>query len=146
MNKKKETTMLATLEVKKTIAVRSDEVWSAISSIGGLERWFPIISSCRVEGAGVGAIRVLTLADGAEMRDRVLEIDQSARRFRYERTHSPFPVSKYVGTVVVHDRDGATEVSWTVDLDVAADARDQLASLIENALSDGISGLERDLR
>ncbi len=138
--------MLATLEVTKTIAIRSDEVWSAISSIGGLDRWFPTISSCRVEGEGVGATRILTLSDGAEMRDRVLEIDHAARRFRYQRTHSPFPVSKYVAAVEVCDRASATEVSWRVDLDVDADARDQLVGLLENALSDGISGLERDLR
>jgi hypothetical protein len=49
------------LNVTKTIASPSDQVWAAISSIGGLDRWFPIISSCRVEG--VGAIRMLTLAD-----------------------------------------------------------------------------------
>lgn len=139
--------MLEILNVTKTIASQSDQVWSAISSIGGLDRWFPIISSCRVEGAGVGAIRILTLADGAEMRDRVLEIDHAARRFRYERTHSPFPVNKYLGTIDVRDSAGSeSEVSWTVNLDVTAEAREQLVSLLKNALSDGISGLERDLQ
>lgn len=138
--------MLETLNVTKTIVVDSDQVWAAISSIGGLDRWFSIIVSCRVEGAGIGATRILTLADGAEMRDRVLEIDHAAKRFRYERTHSPFPVSKYLGTVEVRDIDGSkAEVSWTVDLEVAAEAREQLVGLLENALADGISGLERDL-
>lgn len=139
--------MLEVLNVTKTIAGQSDQVWSAISSIDGLDRWFPVISSCRVEGKGVGAIRIMTLADGAEMRDRVLEIDHVARRFRYERTHSPFPVSKYLGTVEVRDSAGSgSEVSWTVNLDVSAEAREQLVSRLKNSLSDGIRGLERDLQ
>lgn len=139
--------MLETLNVTKSISVASEKAWQAIASIGGLDRWFPIISDCRVEGAGVGAIRILTLTDGAEMRDRVLEIDPAAKCFRYERTHSPFPVSKYLGTVEVKDKTGsASELSWTLQIDVAEEAREQLVLLLKQALSDGISGLEKDLR
>jgi uncharacterized protein YndB with AHSA1/START domain len=139
--------MRETLNVTRTIAIPSGEVWSAISAIGGLDRWFSVIASCRVEGAGVGATRILTLADGAEMRDRVLEIDHDARRFRYERTHSPFPVASHLGTVEVRDRDVLrAEVSWTVTLDVVPEAREQLVGILKDALSDGIGGLERDLR
>lgn len=40
------------LKVTKTINVSTDKVWAAISGIDGLDRWFPIITSCRVEGEG----------------------------------------------------------------------------------------------
>lgn len=39
------------LIVTKTIASPSDQVWAAISSIGGLNRWFPIISNLSKESA-----------------------------------------------------------------------------------------------
>jgi carbon monoxide dehydrogenase subunit G len=139
--------MLEKINVTKTIDVPGDEVWVAISGIGGLDRWFPVIASCRVEGEGVGAIRVLGLADGGEIKDRVEEIDHQERRFRYVRTVSPFPVTKYVGTVEVRDADGGrSEVSWTVEIDVAAEARGELAGFLKDALSAGISGIEQDLR
>jgi hypothetical protein len=41
----------------------------------GLDRWFPVIESCRVEGQGVGAIGILGLGNSGEMRDRIEEID-----------------------------------------------------------------------
>jgi carbon monoxide dehydrogenase subunit G len=139
--------MLEKINVTKTINVPGDKVWRAISGIGGLDRWFPVIASCRVEGEGVGAIRVLGLADGGEIKDRVEEIDHQERRFRYVRTVSPFPVTKYVGTVEVRDADGGgSEVSWTVEIDVAAEARGELAGFLKDALSAGISGIEQDLR
>jgi hypothetical protein len=139
--------MLETINVTKSIEVESDKAWRAIASIGGLDRWFPIISSCRVEGDGVGATRILTLKDGAEMRDRVLEIDPSARRVRYERTHCPFQVTKYLGAVEVRgDAGSRSSVSWTVQIEVIQGAREELVPLIKQALFDGICGLEVELR
>jgi len=139
--------VLETLNVTKTIDARSDAVWTAIAAIGGLDRWFSVIEDCRVEGAGAGAKRFLHLAGGGEIEDRVEDIDHQHRRFRYTRTRSPFPVKSYVGVVEAHpvSRD-RSEVSWTVDIEVAPEAKDELVSFLIGALSDGIGGLERDLR
>lgn len=139
--------MNETLQIVKTIHVSSDRAWAAISGMGGLDRWFPVITSCRVEGAGVGAIRVLGLTDGSEIKDRIEEIDHTNRRFRYLRTDHPFPVTRYVGTVEVRDGDsGKSEVTWWIEIDVAPDARDNLAGFLKGAISEGIDGLEQDLR
>jgi len=138
--------MIESLNVTKTLSVSSDKVWAAISGIGGLEHWFPVIAGCRVTGAGVGAMRVLELTDGAVIKDRIEEINDAERRFRYTRTDSPFPVSRYLGTVDVHDDNGKTTVSWAVELDVSAEARDELLAFLTGALSDGIAGLEHHIK
>ncbi len=139
--------MIATAKATKIVDAPGEKVWSAIKSIGGLDRWFPIIASCRVEGAGAGAIRILGLVDGGEMRDRVLEIADAERRFRYDRFELPFPVENYQGTVEVRERsDQRSDVVWRTQFEVAADKKDALVALIENALSDGLDGLERELR
>jgi len=139
--------MIADADVKKIIAAPSCEVWAAIKSIGGLDRWFPVIRSCHVEGGGVGAIRILTLTDGGEMRDRIVEIADAEGRLRYERYQSPFPVKSCAGTVEVraagHQR---SELSWKVTIDVDPDKRDVTVSFVETASADGIDGLERELR
>lgn len=137
--------MFEQVQVIKTIDVAGDKVWQAVSAIDGLERWFPIIHSCRVEGEGVGAIRVLSLADGTEMKDCIEEINHQDRRFRYLRTDHPFPVSRYEGTVWVRDADnGRCEVVWRLRL-TASEACDELTRFLRQALSDGVSGLEQDL-
>ena len=75
--------MRATTNVTKIVDAPVEKVWLAIRSIDGLDRWFPIIDSCRVEGEGVDAIRILGLVGGGYMRDRILEIAEAQRRFRY---------------------------------------------------------------
>ena len=138
--------MVENIAVVRVVDAPSDKVWAAIRAIGGLDRWFPVISSCRVEGEGVDAIRILSLADGGEMRDRIEEINDQARRFRYLRIEHPFPVSFYEGTVTVRDAgNGNSEVTWAVETDVAEKAREEFIPMISAALSDGIAGLEREL-
>ncbi len=138
--------MIANADVTKILDTPSDKVWAAIKSIGGLDRWFPIIAACRVEGAGVGAIRVPGLEGGGEMRDRILEISDSERRLRYDRFSLPFPVEKYFGTVEVRDAGpGQSELSWSIQMDADASKKDAIAGLIEIAISDGIGGLAREL-
>ena len=123
--------MIEQLNVTKTINADADRVWAAISSIGGLDRWFPVITACSVSGTGEGATRILTLADGAEIKDSIEAIDHEHRRLRYTRTESPFPVQSYRGTVDVrYVNAGTAEVSWTVEIDVQEDQRDALVEFL----------------
>jgi hypothetical protein len=137
--------MLKTVTISKTMAMPAETVWSAIAGIGGLERWFPVIAACRVIGDGVGALRILTLAAGGEMTDRVELIDHGRRRFQYNRIESPFPVSHYLGTVTVGEAvDGGSMVEWLVDIEAEAVSQ-ELLDFVHQAITDGVAGLERDL-
>ena len=139
--------MIEQLNITKTITVNVDQAWAAISSIGGLDRWFPVITGCSVFGTGEGATRTLTLADGGKIKDRIETIDHQHRRLRYTRTESPFPVQSYLGTVEVRKvNEGDTEVSWTVEIDVREDQRDVLVEFLRTVLAEGIQGLEQDLQ
>lgn len=139
--------MIEQLNVTKTINADADQAWAAISSIGGLDRWFPVITSCTASGTGEGATRILTLADGAEIKDCIEAIDHQCRCLRYTRTESPFPVQSYLGIVEVrHANEGIAEVSWTVEIDVQEDQRDPLVEFLRDALTGGILGLEQDLQ
>lgn len=55
---------------------RHADVWEAVSAIGRLDVWFPIIETCKIEGHGAGAIRWVTLINGGgEITDTIEEID-----------------------------------------------------------------------
>lgn len=139
--------MTATVNVTKRLDAPADKAWAAIARIDGLDCWFPIISACRVEGAGVGALRVMTLSSGGEMRDRITDIDADRRWLRYERISHPFPVSDYRGAVQIDDDGDARSVlAWTVRFEVAPEHRDDMLRLIETAISDGVDGLNKELR
>ena len=139
--------MTEKVNVTKEIKVPSAKVWDAISGIGGLDRWFPIIATCSVKGEGVGATRVCGLGDGAELKESIEEINHDDKRFRYAITESPLPMSNHMGTVEVSDAEGGgSVVSWTAEFDVVAEARDEIVGMLNGAFSDGIAGLEKDLQ
>ena len=139
--------MLETVNISKTLPIPAGRVWSAIADIDGLERWFPVITACRVIGNGVGALRILTLEAGGEMQDRIELIDHERRRFQYQRIQSPFPVSRYLGTVeVCVTEDSACVVNWTVEIEVEEQHREALSTFIRQAISAGLDGLQRELQ
>ena len=138
--------MTEQVNITRTIHISAGLAWAAISGIGGLDRWFPIISACTVSGEGVGAIRILTLADGEEMQDVIEEIDHQQQRLRYRRTKSPFPVSSYVGTVDIRESGPhAAEIIWIVEMKPNENCPADFSELIYTAISDGINGMEQEL-
>lgn len=133
--------------ITKKLATSTEKAWNAIRNIDGLERWFPIIGSCRVDGSGIGARRSMALEQGGEIVDLIEDIDSEQKRLVYLRTVSPFPVTHYRGTVEVFDSyDGQAIVSWTIDFESKPEDSAGVAELVRNAIADGIDGMERELR
>jgi hypothetical protein len=139
--------MRTSIAITRKLGVDSDEVWQAVRAIGRLDVWFPSIATCRVEGAGVGATRHLTLQGGGDITDEILEIDPASRRLTYQRVRSPFPVSSYRGTVEVFESfDARAVVVWTVDFESDEQVSAGVAKALEAAIGAGVEGMERDLR
>ncbi|HXY57416.1 MAG TPA: SRPBCC family protein [Methylocystis sp.] len=150
--------MIWNAHVSKTMSAPSELVWAALRTGDGLERWFSLIDSCRLDGDGVGAVRTLTTAGGV-MNDRIIEISNEDRRFRYRRFEWAFPTEDYIGTVEVRDAgEGRALVLWTACAEAPDDQAQALTAIlqnafgssdfvavIENVLRDGLDGLEREL-
>lgn len=122
-------------------------VWGAIRKIGGLDAWFPIIETCRVEGDGAGSLRYMTVTGGGDIKDTIEEIDDINMRLTYLRPLSPFPVTYYKGTVeVFKSYDGLGVVVWTIDFEAQPEDTASVAELVRGAISEGIDGMEKDLQ
>jgi hypothetical protein len=133
--------------ISKKLNVPAKTVWEAISKIGRLDVWFPIIETCVVEGEGPGAFRNMTIINkGGAIKDIIEEIDYSKMRLVYLRPISPFAVTHYRGTVEVFTSyDGLGIVVWTIDFDSAPEDSAPVAKLVFDAISAGIDGMESDL-
>lgn len=133
--------------ITKKLNVSAGQAWEAISKIGRLDVWFPIIETCTVEGTGPGAVRMMTIVEGGgTIRDTIEELDPVRRRLVYLRPVSPFPVSYYRGTVEVFESyDGLAVVAWTIDFDSKPEDAQAVADLVNGAISDGLDGMNKDL-
>lgn len=139
--------MLTKQPITKKLNVPAEAVWDAIRKIGRLDVWFPIIETCKVEGDGPGATRHMAIAGGGDIRDTIEEIDDANMRLVYLRPLSPFPVTYYKGTVeVFKSYDGLGIVVWTIDFESLPENASSVADIVRGAISDGIDGMEKDLR
>jgi hypothetical protein len=107
-------------------------VWDILAALGGVEQWLPIITSCRVQGAGVGALRHCETADGGKLRERILGVDVERKSLRY-RIEEGLPLSNYEGEFqVAEPAVGFVEVSWTVDLEGEPAAVEQIEAMVRS--------------
>src|SRR5215475_9266902 len=110
------------MQTKTTVArkmtIPAAKVWDAIARFGRLDAWFPTISTCVVEGSGVGAVRRMDSTRGGKIVDHIVDIQPEKMRLIYERVQSPFAVTSYRGTVEVFESfDGIGVVVWTIDFE-----------------------------
>ena len=138
--------MMTKQAITKKINVPAEKVWEAISNIGRLDVWFPIIETCTVEGSGAGAKRNMSLVNGGgDIKDIIKEIDHKNMRLVYLRSVSPFPVTSYTGTVeVFKSYDGLGIVVWTIDFESKPEDSSSVAEIVLGAISAGIDGMEKD--
>lgn len=90
----------------------------------------PQIAACDVEGEGVGATRALTMSDGMQVLERLVE--ESETGYVYELIEGPAAIRSYrIAIDVRPDGPGACTVSWRLVLDMVdgRDAAPTVASL-----------------
>ncbi|MFC7344486.1 SRPBCC family protein [Saccharopolyspora griseoalba] len=134
------------------VDVPVEKVWEAIRDFNGLPVWHPAIASSEIEDGGdparVGCVRKLALADGGEVRERLIGLDDAARSCTYEFVTSPFNVRSYRSTIqaLPVTASGATFVRWFADFDAdAADEAELDRTFTQGVYATGLNGLSDHL-
>ncbi|TWG08679.1 SRPBCC family protein [Saccharopolyspora dendranthemae] len=129
-----------------------DTVWAAVRDFDGLPVWHPAIASSEIEdglaAASVGCVRRLQLADGGEVRERLVSLDDVARSYTYEFVTSPFPVRSYRSTIHVLPvtASGHSFVEWCADFDADADVEAEMdRTFAQGVYATGLKGLAAHL-
>jgi hypothetical protein len=133
---------MASVEEHVRISAPADDVWSIVRDFGSIADWTPPITDATVDGAGVGAERTLTLADGGQVVERLEALDDEARTLRYSIVDGPLPVQDYEGTFSVTDVDDSTcEVTWASTFTVDGPPEDEITGTFSELYAAGLSGL-----
>ena len=119
------------------------DVWALIEDFGAIDRFSPMVVSCRTEGsAGVGQRRILDLDNGTVTISRLEAIDPGVRTLTYRILETKLPLGDYTSTMVVHECGPLRcRVDWTSHF------RPKDATLAEAKafLDEGLRGSLRDL-
>jgi mxaD protein len=137
------------LSVKKTLSLPGspDATWSLIADYCAIEKWHPAIAKCQIAAGTAnrpGAVRVLTLRDGASVREELTSHDVKKRSFSYKILEGPLPVESYAATMTVLPGPGGGSVlEWSSTFKAAPGAEDAAArSVVEGIYDAGLAGLK----
>ena len=127
------------IEVKKTIGVAPETVWPTIAKASGISEWFPVISTCRVDGNQ----RYCTMQGGGDLEETIISTDHASRIFTYSVDNHPLPWGPAHCTMKVNDAGmGKSEIIWTSSFECAEDTAAQATEMMQGLYGQGIDALE----
>ena len=105
-------TEIQTVADSVELAAPPDDVWSVIGQFN--LQWHPAVARTRLIGEGLGQLRRLETRDGREIVERLAEVDNTKRSYRYTLV-SGVPASHYAGVIDVKPKASGSVAEWRVD-------------------------------
>lgn len=125
---------MATINLQTTLNVAPADLWAQVKDVGGLSNLLGVISDSSLDGD----VRSCTMADGAELTETIMSVDDENQRVAYTITESPFPIEAHAASMQVTDAgDGKAGFAWITDV-----KPDALADALGPMLAGEVSGLE----
>jgi carbon monoxide dehydrogenase subunit G len=137
---------MVSVKVSERVEASADAVWELFRDFGGIQRYSAGFEKVEVAGAGIGAIRTITLPGGAALQERLEAFDDRGRRLQYAIVGGPIPVSGYLATIEVKDEGPqACRIDWSSHFETKGITEDQGRAMIESVYKGGIAGIRKAL-
>lgn len=138
------------LTVSKRVTVNASPAttWKMIGDFNHLDVWHPVVIDSKLTSGNsqkAGAMRLLTLGNGANIAEKLVSNDNASRSYTYAITKSPLPVADYVSTItVLAAADGKSIVIWDSSFNAASGASDEEAiNTIAGIYDAGLNNLDK---
>lgn len=130
---------MASVIKERVIDARPEDVWDALRDFGALhDRLVPgFVVETRVEGDE----RILTFFNGVIARERLIAIDDEARRLAYSVIDGPLSITHHNASAQVFaEADGSTRFVWITDV-----LPHESATVIAELMEHGITTMKRTM-
>jgi len=124
--------------IRKEIVLRAspDAGWSAVRDVGEVHR--RLVPGVLVDARLDGDARVVTFANGLVVRERIVDVDDEARRFCWSAVRGR--LSHHNASMQVFPDGSGTRLVWMCDL-----LPDEMASAIRTLIEAGSAALKKTL-
>jgi Polyketide cyclase / dehydrase and lipid transport len=128
---------------KTTINIPADAIWQVISDFGAAGQYLSGVVTCTLEGAGTGALRTLTSADGSMVVERLEMLDGDARQLTYALlTNTPF--SNCLTTMAIRELGASlSELDWSATFESDGIPASEAEQILEGAMSANCLALKK---
>jgi uncharacterized protein YndB with AHSA1/START domain len=106
---------MATVYVETTVNVPAQRVWEAVADVGAVHRRLlpGRVADARIEGD----VRILTMPDGAQVRELILAVDHAIRRMAYTVTEGQrLPLTYHHAAFQVYEEGDCSRLVWLTDV------------------------------
>jgi hypothetical protein len=98
------------------IAAPVEALWTILRDFNGHDQWHPAVAESAIERGlpsdRVGCVRRFRLADGSELRERLLTLSDADMAFSYCLLDTPIPLLNYVAHVRLAPVTDGDETFW----------------------------------
>lgn len=124
------------VQVSTVMNAPLEEVWDVVRDFNGHENWHPAVASSQIERGEpsdrIGCVRRFKLADGSELREKLLTLSDIETTFSYCLLDTPVPLFNYVAhvrllPVTLTDQ---TFWQWESRFDTPAGRDQELANMV----------------
>ena len=129
---------MASIRREVLVEAPVEVVWDAVRDVGAPHtRLAPgFLSDCRLDGDA----RVVTFANGLVARERIVDVDDEARRLAWAVVDSPRLSHHNASMQVFGDGPGRSRVVWVADL-----LPNEIAPVIASMIEQGLAAMQKTL-
>jgi hypothetical protein len=121
------------------VSAAPDKVWELIGQFGGY--WHPLIAEIRLTGTGPGQLRTIETVDGKQIIERLEEIDNAGRFYRYTNV-SGLSVANYTGMLSVKPNGAGSSVEWRAQFLPNGQATIAVKTIVSTLFKVGLDSLK----
>ncbi len=136
---------MPSVKITDRINASADEVWDLVGDFGGIERYSKGFKSVTCTGAGVGAVRTITLPNDAQIQERCELLDAARRTLDYSIIAGALPLTSYRARVQLFEDGDGTRIEWSSSFEPKGIPDAQGVSMVEGIYKGGIAGLKKAL-
>ena len=130
---------MASIHIESAVDVDADTAWRALRRVADADTLFaPVLSAAEMRGD----IRTVHFQNGAVIRERVIDVDETRRRVAYSAVDAPGLSYHHASMQIVEEGPDRCRFAWTTDF-LPAEAAAGLRPLIEAGTAALKSNLER---
>jgi uncharacterized protein YndB with AHSA1/START domain len=135
--------MMTKVSLSTKLAVSPDKVWKIIGGFNALPNWLPAVKESKLDAAG--RVRMLDLAGGGSMSEKLETFDDKAHAYSYSIMRSPLPVSNYVSTLKVSEDGQGSTIEWSSEFSPAGASEMDAKKVVERIYQAGFENLKKML-
>lgn len=118
---------MASIHIESPVAVSADTAWRALRRVDRADELFaPVLDAANMHGD----VRTVHFANGPQLHERIIDVDESARRVAYSVLDSPGLTYHHASMQIVEDGPQRCRFVWTTDF-LPAESAPNLRPVIE---------------